>query len=247
MQDRIFQILVEKDEITWQSIIYELVRTGQMDPWDIDISLLAKRYLEVLNKLQQANFHVSGKVILAAAILLRMKSERLLTHHIATFDEQLFAPGELEEEFTQADIEELSKKIKLAEKPRLVLKTPFARKRKVTLNDLIAALHRALEVDKRRTLKKLREQTITEKLEVPKKKIDVTQLIKNLYARILEFFKRKERLTFSEIVPSERKEDKILTFIPLLHLVNQGKIDIYQQEHFGEIYIVKDLNNSHQS
>ncbi|MCK5140441.1 MAG: segregation/condensation protein A, partial [Thermodesulfovibrionia bacterium] len=46
------------------------------------------------------------------------------------------------------------------------------------------------------------------------------------------------RLTFSTLVPSETKEDKIYTFIPLLHLTNQRKIDIEQYQPFGEIEII---------
>ena len=34
------------------------------------------------------------------------------------------------------------------------------------------------------------------------------------------------------------KEDKVFTFIPLLHLTNQRKIDLNQENHFGEIEIV---------
>ena len=48
----------------------------------------------------------------------------------------------------------------------------------------------------------------------------------------------QKRLTFSQLVPSNTKEDKIYTFIPLLHLTTQRKIDLTQQEHFGEIEIM---------
>jgi len=47
----------------------------------------------------------------------------------------------------------------------------------------------------------------------------------------------KETLTFTKLVPSEKKEDKIYTFIPLLHLDNQEKVNLMQKEHFGEIEI----------
>ena len=44
-------------------------------------------------------------------------------------------------------------------------------------------------------------------------------------------------LTFSKLIPSDSKEDKVYTFIPLLHLENQRKIDMKQFRHFGEINI----------
>lgn len=44
-------------------------------------------------------------------------------------------------------------------------------------------------------------------------------------------------LKFTELLPSEKKEDKILTFVPLLHLRNQQKVELHQKIHFGEIDI----------
>ena len=58
---------MNKDEITWQTVIMDLIKSEQMDPWDIDISLLSKKYITALKKLQESNFYVSGKMILAAA------------------------------------------------------------------------------------------------------------------------------------------------------------------------------------
>ena len=81
MQDRIYNMLMQKDEITWQSIIYDLVRTGEMDPWDIDISVLSKRYLETLKTLKEAHFLISGKIVLAAAILLKIKSDNSFRYY----------------------------------------------------------------------------------------------------------------------------------------------------------------------
>ena len=234
MQDKLYNILMQKDEITWQSLIYELVKTKQMDPWDIDVSLLAQRYLQALKKLKEANFFISGKVILAAAILLKIKSDKLLTENIANLDSQLFSKGEIEDLAFEESIE----RIKLIENPRLTIKTPLARKRKVMLQDLMLALNKALEVDKRRTLRKIREAEAIAKLEIPEKKIDITSLIRDTYQKIIDFFTRKkEKLTFTQLVSSDRKEDKILTFVPLLHLDTQGKIDLQQQQHFGEIEI----------
>ena len=50
-------------------------------------------------------------------------------------------------------------------------------------------------------------------------------------------FHKKEVLNFSQLLETDSKEDKITTFIPLLHLCNQQKIDINQEEAFGEIKI----------
>src|SRR3989338_2820974 len=91
-QDRILSLLMQKDESTRQTILYDLVKSGEIDPWDIDISILSKKYLEIVKKLQESNLFISGKVLLASAILLKIKSEKLLTEGIGTLDNLMFPP-----------------------------------------------------------------------------------------------------------------------------------------------------------
>lgn len=227
-------MLIQKDEITWQSILLDLIRSEQMNPWDIDVSKLSQKYLETVRKMQEANFFISGKILLACALLLKVKSNKLVNEEISNFDSQLFKQEEtfeeLEQLFEQAPRPDY-------DKPKLTIKTPMPRKRKVTLQDLMSALQKALEVEKRRNVK--RELFDSIKVEIPQKKIDISELITNVYFKITDFFKTNkiEKLTFTKLVNSEKKEDKVLTFIPLLHLDNQEKIIISQNEPFGEINI----------
>ena len=237
MHDQILEMLLKKDEITWQTILYDLIKTEQIDPWDIDISILAQKYLETVRKLQETNFFISGKVILASAILLKIKSEKLLSENIAGFDSRMFPTDELEE---VDDFNNKVNELKLIHgNPRLTIKTPLARKKRVSLQDLVVALEKALEIDKRRTLRRIEIERIPEDLKIPEKKIDISKLIKEVYDKIIGFFevKKGKEITFTELVSSNKKEDKILTFVPLLHLANQSKISIDQQDHFGEISI----------
>ena len=235
MQDQILDMLLKRDEITWQTIIYDLVRSEQLDPWDIDISILSKKYLETVKRLQETNFFISGKVILASAILLKIKSDKLLDENIAHFDNLLFDNNM--EEFE--DFEQKNKRIKLMENPRLTIRTPQARKKKVTIADLVYALEKALEVDRRRTLKRIEFESVPADLKIPEKKIDISHLIKEIYNKVVNFFSTKqEKLTFDKLVSSDKREDKIYTFVPLLHLANTQKLELNQEVPFGEIEVV---------
>jgi len=238
MQDQILDMLLKRDEITWQTILYDLIKTEQMNPWDIDISLLSQKYLETVRKLKETNFFISGKVILASAILLKIKSEKLVDENIARFDSVLFNHPLETDEFDYFEVK--NQRIKLMENPRLTIKTPQARKRKVSLNDLVKALEKALDVDKRRTLRRIAMMSVPENIKIPEKKFDIGEKIKEIYTRIKDFFKMKdpEKLTFNQLVQSNKKEDRIYTFIPLLHLDNQEKIRLNQEIPFGEIEIV---------
>jgi len=230
MHDQIYDMLMKEDEITWQDIIYNLIKKEGMDPWDVDVSILSKRYIEAIKNLKEANFFISGKVLLASALLLKIKSDRLLNEHIAAFDNLLNPPE---------DIEELPEENQYANEqtPPLLIKTPQPRKRKVGLKDLMGALQKAMNFNQRRVLKKMREDKVFSEAEIPVKKIDVSELIKNLYLKIKDFFVKKEKLSFTSLVGSNRKEDKIMTFIPLLYLANQNKVELEQDEPFGEINI----------
>jgi chromatin segregation and condensation protein Rec8/ScpA/Scc1 (kleisin family) len=77
-------------------------------------------------------------------------------------------------------------------------------------------------------------------VKIPKKTKDITQIIKEVYNKIRSFFiiNKQKTLTFSQLLPSKTKQDKIYTFIPLLHLTTQRKVDLRQQQHFGEIEIM---------
>ncbi|HLD43168.1 MAG TPA: segregation/condensation protein A [Candidatus Nanoarchaeia archaeon] len=231
--ETILDLLTEKDEVTWQSMIYDLVRTEQMDPWDIDVSKLTKVYIETLKKLQQINFRITGKVVLAAALLLKIKSSRLVGRDIEELD-RLFSQAEQEEEdfFYEDLVDAVGEKPK--QKESLFFKTPQPRQRKVSVYDLIEALEQALEVKRRRVLNTI----IPKLLDLPEKKRDITLIILELYAKIKELYSRKKGdLLFSELLPSNKKEDKVLTFVPLLHLTNERKVDLEQKEAFGEIFV----------
>jgi segregation and condensation protein A len=244
--DQVFEIIFDKEDVTWQSMLYELVRTEQMNPWDINVSLLAQRFLEMLKTLKEMDFRISGKIILAAAILLKLKSNRLVGEDILNLD-KLFAQADGEEEGLLDELQDEPALKEDISNFKLIPRMPQPRKRKVSIFDLVDALQKAMEVKKRRVMRDIP----TIKVEIPEKKADISEVIKSIYGKIKNYFIQHQnaKLTFAKLVPSGSKQDKVFTFIPLLHLTNQRKIDIFQYQHFGEIEIqllksnlVKELN-----
>ncbi len=234
MQDRIFSLLVDKNEISWKSIILDLIRSEQMDPWDVDVSLLTHMYVERLKELKERDLKVSGKVLLAAAILLRIKSTKLVGDDLDEFD-RLIAGSDLSQEQFYDELEaELARG---EEKPNmddyeLLPRLPQARRRKVSVYDLVQALDKALEVKQRRVL-----QSAPPPFPLPARKFDITAAIKGLFLRITSLFSTNKGLKFNDLLSNDSKKEKIYTFIPLLHLSNQQKVELEQAEPFGEISI----------
>jgi segregation and condensation protein A len=237
-QERIFQILFENDEITWKQIIFGLIETEEMDPWDIDISRIAQQFLKMLKTLKRLDFRISGKMVLASAILLKMKSTKLVDEEIAALDQLINSADEPVTLFDDFPVDGslLIQAEAPEERPRLVPRTPQPRKRKVSVYDLVEALEQALEVDANRVRFQPR---ILQEATLPDNPLDMGQLIRHVYDKVNKHYKGRNAvmLTFEELVPSDAKEDKVLTFIPLLHLDFQRKLDMLQDEHFGPISI----------
>ena len=237
MQEQIYDMLLKEDDVTWKDLIFNLIKSEQMDPWNVDITKLTKKYIETLKQMKEMNYYISGKVLLASAVLLKLKSNRLVEEDINNFDSFLFhTDEEFYEELDDFAPYQHDHKIDI---PRLGIKTPQARKRKVSVKDLISALEKALRVDTRRRLR-LQSFLTFNKPEIPEKKIDMNELINKLYEQVLKEFDKRAIVTFDELLPEgKKKEDIILTMLPLLHLHNNKRINIDQHEHFGEITVEK--------
>ncbi len=234
MEDKIFSLIVDRQEISWKSLMYDLVKQEGMNPWDVDVSRLAQLYLERVQKMKEIDLHVSGKVVLAAAILLRLKSKRLVGEDVDEFD-RLIAASEAEQFYDELEQQLVSGEERaIMENVELLPRTPQPRARKVSIHELVRALEKALEVKKRRLWNALPPGQVV----LPKKVFDVHEASAQLYAKIVQFFADKNtHVTFSHLVPSREKQDTIYTFIPLLQLSHQQKVDLLQEDHFGDIHI----------
>ncbi len=220
------------DQLSWQAIIYDLINTEQLDPWDIDIVVLTNKYLERIHELEEANLFVSSKVLFAASLLLRIKSEIVLNRDIPSLDAILFGERE-EKKYIQERIE-LNEEI-----PELVPRTPLPRFRKVTLQELMEALGKAFNTENRRIRKvaTLKQQELETAIALPRRNINIKDRIREIYSKVKSIFlNRDEKLAFSELL-EKHDGDKVGTFVPLLHLDYQNKVLLEQENHLDEIYI----------
>ena len=230
-QDQIQDLLFNR-EIGWQEIIYDLINTEQLDPWNIDIMILSDKYLEKIAEIEEADFFVSSKVLLAASLLLRIKSEILLNRYIKSIDDILF--GKKESIKTQIERIELNEDI-----PELIPRSPMPRFRKVSLKELMESLNKAIITENRRIKKEivikntLRESSFS----LPKRKFSIKDKIKEIYHNLTSWFKEKDKdaITFNEF--AKNKEEKIISFLPLLYLEDQKKIWLDQKNPFEDINI----------
>ncbi len=232
-QEQVHDLLFSR-QIGWQDVIYDLINTEQLDPWDLDISILTEKYLEKVQQYEENDFFVSSKVLLAASLLLKIKSEMLLNQYIKSIDEILF--GKIEKKVTTLERIELDEEI-----PELIPRSPMPRFKKVTLKELVASLDQAIATENRRIKKEiinhnaLRETGIS----LPKRNFSIKNKIKEMYENLMYHFEKNEehkKISFTNFIGKER-EERIIGFYPLLHLENQKKVWLEQNGHFEEIHI----------
>lgn len=230
-QEQIYELITGQD-VSWQAIIHELINTEQLDPWDINLVVLANKYIERVKTMEEANFFVSGKVLLAASLLLRIKAEILLDREIKSLDDILF--GRKNEE--KKPMERIE--IDYSELPKLYPRTPLPRLKKVSLQELMSALNQAISTENKRIRREVMKVRIEKDAEIvlPRISVKIGERIKKLYSKIASMITSRGKVKYNDLTGTV-KEDKIACFLPVLHLDNQKKIYLEQNGHFEDIWI----------
>ena len=220
------------EQLSWQTIIYDLINTEQLDPWDLDLVVLANSFLEKVKTMEETNFFVSSKVLLATSLLLRLKSEVLLNEYLPSLDAIFFGKKE--------DKRYIQERIELDEDiPGLIPRTPLPRYRRISLQELMSALGKAINTENRRIRRVVlsRQQEFETALSLPRTHINLKDRINTIFSLLrVHFASGKEKVAFSDI-SGKTNFEKISNFVPLLHLDNQKRVWLDQEEHFNEIWV----------
>ena len=207
-----------------------MAKKGEIDPWNVDVIELADKFLKRLEEAQRLDLRVSGRVLLYAAILVRMKAEVITAESLGCEEEVI--PDEVDfEDFQFEEVED--------EEVVEVLITPRKRVRRFThLKDLIQELKKAEEVEKRRLRRKKFEvkPSLDETLKIPHEESleDTIAMVENILNKL---FKGKETLYFSEIIKGMNIDEIVSYYLSILHLAFRKKIEVYQKELYEEIEI----------
>jgi segregation and condensation protein A len=160
------------------------------------------------------DLRLSGKTYLVAAILLRMQSESFFIEE----------KEEEEEEEEELDFE-----------PSPIL-PPLRRKTgKITLPELLNALLIVLEEQEKRK-EKVKKPPVRQTVKVDVYRVDIKKYVDELFAKIVEI-SQGEIITFSQLLIDKSPLFIARTFLYLLFLEMSRRVEIWQEEAFGEIYI----------
>lgn len=235
-------MILEGDEIRWQTVIYELVRSRKVDPWNLDISILTREYLKILRNLERLNFKLSGKVVLAAALLLKLKTRELGLTEFIQHTEGMFEEDETEVELDQEETEDEQAIAIVANRyasPQLISKIPQARTRPVTVFELMSALKKAIQVQANRQTREDQRVEDAKPVKHQLRKIDIYKKINRVYNKLQRLSQEtnSQIIEFDSLVSTENSNGKVWTFVPLLHLANEERVGLHQEIPFGKIFV----------
>jgi segregation and condensation protein A len=238
-------------------ILVNMAKTGQIDPWNLDLTQVANMYLKTVQQLQQSDLRVTGKVLLYLAILLRMKSDLLTRGAAFWLDGELPDDGADMEGF---DLDDPSQALPL---PSVVsLETVLKRRtsikqsriRPVTLTDLIQELQKIETLEQRQALKraliKLDTRRGEHQVDLSNWTVDdietmaheefVEDTLDSVNDLIEGALDRHETLTVHALA-GQLRMDLITVFLALLFLAARHQVELVQTEFYGTLFIQKSV------
>ncbi len=207
------------DQPAWKTILLDLVETEKMNPWDIDVVSLAEKYIKKINELEGNNLRVPANAILACAILVKTKSKYLRLSSLEEADEK---PVLTEEQ----------RALMLAEIPDL-MSNRMAREGRISLDELVMSIE---DIIQRTTPRKGSARNIP-RIELNFSAVSIEEKLDEVYTLIKSKADSQGLVMFNDLVNSGEVDSVVDTFLPVLFLMNSGKILAYQNEFFGDIFV----------
>jgi segregation and condensation protein A len=206
-------------------ILVNLAKNGEIDPWNIDIVELTDKFLKHVEELEKMDLRVSGRTLLYAAILLRMKSNALVE-----VDEP---PEEI------MDYE--SDNFEISDYPIPAMPLRRSSNRPVTLEELLSELKKAEAIEKRRLDRvknktEERRTTIDEVLSIAHEE-DIESRVGKMRNLLNELFEKQKYIKFSDLSSPLDRTGMVMAYLAILFLATKKEIWLEQEELFGELFI----------
>ena len=210
-------------------LLLEMTKSGTISPWEVDIVEVTDRFLAEVDRMENLNLKISARTLLYAAMLVKMKSELLM-----------------DEEDEDNLIEPLERVLQIADESILdeypLPRPPFRRKvkRRVSLDELIDELKRS---ERKVILKTPRKSPKRDEETVPLVDLshdeNLQETVEHIGQKITSMYGVGEKFSFNELVKKIDNFSKVFIFLSLLFLATDEKVSLYQEEVFGELYVMR--------
>lgn len=219
------------------------IKRDELDIYNIPISRITKEFLDYIHYMESLDLEVAGEFVVVAAELMQIKVKMLLPPE----------PGEEEETDPRANLVKRLVEYKRFKEVAATMSTKEDEERKVFYRNYYEADPRTVTESEEDS--SLRDVTLFDLIasfrfaveRMPKKfvheveRLNVT--IDEQIDFILDYFSRRSEATFLELVKDMQEKIRIVvTFIALLELIRSRRILVRQSETFGEVSIMRNVN-----
>ncbi len=220
-------------------LLLHLVKTSEVDIYDISIEKITEQYLDFIRNMEEMNLTIASEYLVMASELIEIKSRLLLpNNNDLGEDEYEEDPREnlinrLIEYKKYKDMVEIFKELE-EERRDIYTKEPInlneysevitENKGDISLEDLISALNNFLK-------RKEDEKPVTTK--ITKKELS----IKDRTYEIRNILKNKKKVSFFKLFEIKTKEYVVVTFLSILEMAKRGELFITQDNNFDEITV----------
>lgn len=234
-------------------ILVSMAKTGKINPWNIDIVDITDKYLTQLFQMKSQNLRLTGRTLLFAAILLKLKSNILENIDVNEFEGAQEGPEfdefDISDDFNQDDDYGYNQNnvISIDEVLQRRTSVRLNRNRVVTLKDLIRQLEFYEMIDKKQSLKNAHERA---KRRVKSyANLSADDIINLAHEEYIEDGVQRLRANLEDILIRENKielneltllgMDRISAYIALLFLSADSDYELMQDEFYSDLYVVK--------
>ena len=242
---------VQEAEVDGIEILVSMAKQGKIDPWNVDIVEVTDKYLMHLFQSKAQNLRLTGRTLLFAAILLKLKSNILEGLDVMDFEPQreddFNYDDEMPLDYQDEEYIPTNNVISIDEVLQRRTSVRLNHNRVVTLRDLIRQLEFYEMLDKKQSLKNAHERAKRRVQNYAKLSPDdiinlahdeyIENGVQRLKANLSEILSRQDKIELNELTLLGM--DKISAYISLLFLTVESDYDLKQDEFYSDLYVVK--------
>ena len=252
---------VQEAEVDGIEILVNMAKQGKIDPWNINIVDVTDKYLTHLFQSKAQNLRLTGRTLLFAAMLLKLKSNVLEGLDVTDFepvhpDEFDYLQDDGELDYSQDDYIPTNNVISIDEVLQRRTSVRLNHNRVVTLRDLIRQLEFYEQLDRKQSLKNSLERAARRRVQnysklsaedISKMQHDeyIAEGVARLKDNLEEILNRQDKIELNELTLLGM--DRISAYISLLFLTAESDYDLVQDEFYSDLYVVKRENTDIQT
>ena len=243
---------VQEAEVDGIEILVSMAKQGKIDPWNVNIVDVTDKYLTHLFQSKAQNLRLTGRTLLFAAILLKLKSNVLEGLDVTDFEpvhtddfDYLSDEGELD--YSQDDYIPTNNVISIDEVLQRRTSVRLNHNRVVTLRDLIRQLEFYEQLDKKQALRNSLERASRRRNGISRMTTEdiintphdeyIAEGVARLRDNLEEILNRQDKIELNELTLLGM--DRISAYISLLFLTVDSDYDLRQDEFYSDLYVVK--------